>query len=131
MKRRSHEPDVIATGIGSDGLLHKLSGKPAPEYRLRLYIAGSNLNSVRAIEFVRELCVALAPSECRYEVIDLYQQPALAKRDNVVAAPALVKISPPPQRTFVGDLSDLRKVLNGLGITTAKAQDVRRKSTNQ
>ena len=131
MKRRSNGPDVIATGIGSDGLLQKLSGDPAPEYQLRLYIAGSNLNSVRAIEFVKRLCVALRPSECRYEVIDLYQQPALAKRDNVVAAPALVKIFPPPQRTFVGDLSDLGKVLNGLGITTAKAQDVRRKSTNQ
>lgn len=131
MKRRSNRPHVIATGIGSDGLLQKLSGEPAPEYRFRLYIAGSNLNSARAIEYVRGLCDALQPSDCQYEVIDLYQQPALAKRDNVVAAPALVKIFPPPQRIFVGDLSDLGKVLNGLGITTAKAQDGRRKSTNQ
>ena len=131
MKRRSKPPEIIATGIGRDGLLQRLSGEPAPEYHLRLYIAGSNLNSARAIEFLTGLCVALQPSECRYEVIDLYQQPALAKRDNVVAAPALVKISPSPQRTFVGDLSDIGKVLNGLGITTANAQDVRSKSTNQ
>ena len=130
MKRRSKPPEIIATGIGRDGLLRKLSGKPAPEYQFRLYIAGSNLNSARAIESVRGLCTALQPSECKYEVIDLYQQSALAKRDNVVAAPALVKIFPPPQRTFVGDLSDLGKVLNGLGIT-ANEQDVRRKSTNQ
>jgi len=130
MKRRSKPPEIIATGIGSDGLLRKLSGEPAPEYQFRLYIAGSNLNSARAIECIRGLCAALQPSECKYEVIDLYQQPALAKRDNVVAAPALVKIFPPPLRTFVGDLSDLGKVLNGLGIT-ANEQDVRRKSTNQ
>lgn len=131
MKRRKDRPEIIATGVGSDGLLRKLSGEAAPEYRLRLYIAGSNLNSARAIEYVRGLCDALKPSVCNYEVIDLYQQPGLAKRDNVVAAPALVKIFPPPLRIFVGDLSDLGKVLNGLGITTAKAQDVRRKSANK
>ena len=48
------------------------------------------------------------------------QQPALAKRDDVVAAPALIKIFPPPSRTFIGDLSDLGKVLAGLGITRSK-----------
>jgi len=131
MKRRSNRPEIIATGIGSDGLLEKLSGEAAPEYRFRLYIAGSNLNSAHAIEYVRELCSALQPSVCKYEVIDLYQQPALAKRDNVVAAPALIKIFPPPLRIFVGDLSDMRKVLSGLGIATANTQDVRRKSTTQ
>ena len=131
MKRRSKRAEIIATGVGSDGLLQRLSGEAAPEYHFRLYIAGSNLNSAHAIEYMRGLCTALEPSVCKYEVIDLYQQPGLAKRDNVVAAPALVKIFPPPLRTFVGDLSDFSKVLNGLGITTAKAQDVRNKSTNQ
>jgi hypothetical protein len=47
---RSNRPDIIATGLGSDGLLQKLSGEPVQEYRFRLYIAGSNLNSARAIE---------------------------------------------------------------------------------
>jgi circadian clock protein KaiB len=130
-QRRSKGAKIIATGLRSDGLLEQLSGKPQPSYELRLYIAGSNLNSTRAIEHVRDLCVLLRPSECRFEIIDLYQQPGLAKRDEIVAAPALVKISPPPSRTFIGDLTDTAKVLTGLGITTAKIQDVRRKSKGQ
>jgi circadian clock protein KaiB len=129
-QRRSKGAKIIATGLRSDGLLEKLSGKPLPSYELRLYIAGSNLNSARAIEHVRDLCARLRPSECKFEIIDLYQQPGLAKRDEIVAAPALVKIFPPPSRTFVGDLTDTAKVLTGLGIT-AKIQDVRRKSEGQ
>jgi circadian clock protein KaiB len=130
-RRRSKGANIIATGIRSDGLLERLSGQPSPTYEFRLYIAGSNLNSARAIEHVRELCDRLQPSDCKYEVIDLYQQPGLAKRDDVVAAPAFVKIFPPPGRTFIGDLSDTAKVLTGLGITTARTKDVRRKSENQ
>jgi circadian clock protein KaiB len=123
-KRRSKEAKIIATGLRSDGLLEQLSGKALPSYELRLYIAGSNLNSTRAIEHVRDLCVRLRPSKCTFEIIDLYQQPGLAKRDEIVAAPALVKIFPPPSRTFIGDLSDSARVLTGLGITTARIQDV-------
>ncbi len=126
-QRRSKRAEIIATGIGRNGLLEKLKGEPSPQYELRLYIAGSNLNSARAIERVQELCVRLKPSTCKWEIIDLYQQPGLAKRDDVVAAPALVKIFPPPSRTFIGDLSDTAKVLTGLGITTARTRDVRSK----
>jgi circadian clock protein KaiB len=99
-RRRSKGAEVVATGVGRDGLLERLSGEPAPRYEFRLYIAGSNLNSAHAIEHVRELCNTLRPSACVYEVIDLYQQPGLAKRDEVVAAPTLVKIFPPPRRTL-------------------------------
>ncbi len=129
MKRRSGKrAEIVATGLRSDGLLERLSGEPSQRYELRLYVAGSNLNSARAIQNIRELCEILKPSECKYEVIDLYQQPGLSKRDEVIAAPALVKIFPPPSRTFIGDLSDIDKVLTGLGITTARIKDVRRKS---
>jgi circadian clock protein KaiB len=130
-RRRSKGATIIATGLRKDGLLERLSGEPAPRYKLRLYIAGSNLNSARAIEHVQGLCIGLRPSDCTYEIIDLYQQPGLAKRDDIVAAPALVKIFPPPSRTFIGDLSDTARVLTGLGITTARNTDVRSKSTNE
>jgi circadian clock protein KaiB len=126
-RRRSKRAEIIATGIRSNGLLERLSGRPEPKYELRLYIAGSNLNSARAIEHLRDLCQRLEPSECKLEIIDLYQQPGLAKRDEVVAAPALVKVSPLPSRTFVGDLSDTQKVLSGLGITISSSKDVRNK----
>jgi circadian clock protein KaiB len=129
MKRRERKPKIVAPGAASAELLKSLAGQPLLRYGFRLYIAGSNLNSSRAIQHFRELCRLLVPSKCDLEIIDLYQQPALAKRDNVLAAPALIKISPLPSRTFVGDLSDMRKVLAGLGILAANVKDVRTEST--
>ena len=128
-RRRKPEDNIIPIGAGS-GILARLAGGLAPQYEFRLYIAGTNLNSVRAIENVRRLCKSLRPSRCDLDIIDLYQQPGLAKRDDVVAAPALIKISPLPRRVFVGDLADMARVMAGLGITTA-AKDVRTKSAGQ
>lgn len=128
-RRRRPEAKIISLG-GDPKVLARLRGNPADHYGFRLYIAGTNLNSVRAIENVRRLCKALRPSRCDLEIIDLYQQPGLAKRDDVVAAPALVKISPLPSRTFVGDLSDMERVVIGLGIVAAN-KDVRTKSAGQ
>jgi circadian clock protein KaiB len=126
-RRRGQRCEVIATGVNAEGVLKKLSGEPAPKYKLRLYIAGTNLNSGRAIQNIRALFRSMHPTQFELEIIDLYQQPGLAKRDDVVAAPVLVKIFPPPRRTFLGDLSDSGKVLTGLGITTARIRDVGRK----
>ena len=100
---------------------HLLSGEPAESYEFRLYVAGTNLNSLRAIESVRNLCALvreLGGSRCELQIIDLYQQPALAQRDGIVAAPALVKAAPSPRRIFVGDLSNSSRVFAGLGIVT-------------
>lgn len=127
---RRRKPEGKVVPIGGPGVLERLRGGLADSYELRLYIAGTNLNSVRAIENVRRLCKQLRPSRCDLDIIDLYQQPGLAKRDDVVAAPALIKLAPLPRRTFVGDLSDLKRVLAGLGITTAK-QDVRNNSAGK
>jgi len=90
--------------------------RPAQSYRLRLYVAGTNLNSFRAIENVQQLCGKILPGRVSLEVIDLYQQPLLAKRDHIIAVPALIKIQPRPRRMFIGDLSDRKRVLIGLGI---------------
>ena len=116
--------------VGKSDVLARLEGDLAPKYDFRLYIAGTNLNSVRAIENVRRLCKSLRPSRCDLDIIDLYQQPGLARRDEVVAAPALIKIFPLPRRTFIGDLSDIAKVVAGLGITAA-VKDVRNQSSDQ
>jgi hypothetical protein len=125
MTRRHRKAKIVASGSAASELLEGLAGEPVSKYEFRLYIAGSNLISSRAIEHVRGVCKLLIPSKCGLEIIDLYQQPALAKRDNIVAAPALIKISPLPRRTFVGDLSDTGKVLAGLGILPANIRDVR------
>jgi len=128
-RRRKPEGRIIPI-TGDPESLARLSGEPAREYEFRLYIAGTNPNSVRAIENVRRLCKSLRPSRCDLDIIDLYQQPGLARQDDVVAAPALIKISPLPRRVFVGDLADTNRVFTGLGITTA-AKDVRTKSTGK
>lgn len=121
---------VIVRGANPDNVLENLRGKPAPRYQFRLYVAGSNLNSMRAIKSIRELCRSLSPAVCDLEIIDLYQQPSLAKRDHVVAAPALIKILPLPNRTFIGDMSDAGKVLAGLGISVSSL-NARSKSSGQ
>lgn len=95
--------------------------RTARHYRLRLYVAGTNLNSFRAIQSVRQLCEEVLPGRVTLEVVDLYQQPKLAKRDHIIAVPALIKISPQPRRMLIGDLSDRERVLLGLGIVISRA----------
>jgi circadian clock protein KaiB len=94
--------------------------RPARHYRLRLYIAGTNQNSFHAIECLRQLCDDVLPGKAELEVIDLYQQPELAQRDHIIAAPCLIKLSPLPRRIFIGDLSNRKQLLLGLGIPDVK-----------
>ena len=94
--------------------------KPARRYRLRLYVAGTNQNSFIAIQSLRQLCDEVLPGRVELEVIDLYQQPELASRDHIIAAPALIKISPLPRRMFIGDMTNQRRLLTGLGIQTSR-----------
>ncbi|KQQ18206.1 circadian clock protein KaiB [Methylobacterium sp. Leaf123] len=84
--------------------------------RLRLYVAGTSPRSTRSIESVRRLCEHRLGGACDLEVVDIYQQAALAGEDGVVAAPTLVRLSPLPARRITGDLSDERHVLDGLGL---------------
>ncbi len=107
-----------------DEFQQQLAEESGATYVLRLYVAGTNLHSVRAIENTRRLCAAYLRGKCELHVIDLYQQPALAQRDRILTVPVLVKLSPPPAVRFVGDMSDTDKILRGLGI-------VRRKTGNQ
>jgi circadian clock protein KaiB len=93
-----------------------LEGKVAPRYRLRLYVAGNNLNSFHAIENVEKLCRGPLRGRAQLEIIDLYQQPGLACRDRIVAAPCLMKLYPDPPRRLIGDLSDWKRVLKGLSL---------------
>lgn len=100
----------------------RLAGQTGATYVLRLYVAGSNLHSMRAIENTRRLCAEFLPGRCDLHVIDLYQQPTLAQRDRILTVPALVKLSPPPLVRFVGDMSDTGKILRGLGIVSRKSE---------
>jgi circadian clock protein KaiB len=95
-------------------------------YLLRLYVAGLTPRSTRAISALRALCDEYIEGQYRLEVFDLYQQPELARRAQLLAAPTLVKELPLPVRRLIGDLSDKHLVLRGLGLGPAVAGEPQR-----
>jgi len=96
-----------------------LQGTPSPWYILRLYVTGGTLSSLRAIARVREVCEELLPGRYQLQVIDIYQQPALAAGDQITVAPTLVRRSPGPLRKLIGNLSDRERILAGLELRAA------------
>lgn len=90
----------------------------APEqYDLCLYVTGMTFRSARAIENLRAFCRRHLEGRHTLRIFDLYQQPALAREEQLVAAPTLVKRKPLPQRRLVGDLSNQERVRAALGLT--------------
>ena len=87
-----------------------------PRYRLRLFVAGNSQLSLRTITNLRRLCAKHLVNRVELEVVDIYQQPHLAELDQIVAAPTLVKLFPPPLRRIIGDLSDEVRVLRALEL---------------
>jgi circadian clock protein KaiB len=75
-------------------------------YFLRLYVAGANARSRQALRLVFKMCEEDQKDNYELEVIDVYQQPELARDDQIVATPTLVKFLPLPVRRYIGDLSD-------------------------
>jgi circadian clock protein KaiB len=90
-----------------------------PIYRLRLYVTGSSPRSARAIVNVRRLCEDNLRDRYDLEVIDIARQPAIARAEQLVAAPTLVKQAPLPVRRFIGDMSHTEAILRGLDLTPA------------
>lgn len=88
----------------------------APFYILRLYVTGRSSNSSRAVANVKRICDAHLSGRCDLRIIDLYQQPHLARGQQIIAAPTLVKERPLPLKRIVGDMSDERRVLRGLDL---------------
>jgi circadian clock protein KaiB len=87
-----------------------------PRYLLQLFVAGATPLSGRALANLREICDQHLHGRYELDVIDVYEQPALAKADRVVAVPTLLKKLPAPLRRLVGDLSDRERVLVGLSL---------------
>lgn len=86
------------------------------EFVLRLYVTGASPNSVRAVANLKEICEKYLAGRYSMEVIDVYQQGALAQEEQIIALPLLIKKFPLPERRFIGDLSDTDKVLKGFGL---------------
>lgn len=88
----------------------------AKRYHLRLFVAGTTVRSLRAIENLRRICAAHLDGQVDFEVIDIYQQPELAGAHQVVAVPTLIRHLPLPLRRIIGDLSEEERVLKGLDL---------------
>ena len=86
------------------------------KYVLRLYIAGTTQRSRRAVAKIREICERDLKGRYDLEVIDIYQKPALAKDEQIIAVPTLVKELPVPLRRFIGDLSNTQRIIFGMDL---------------
>lgn len=86
------------------------------KYILRLYVAGTSPQSVRAIANVKKICEEHLQGRYELQVIDLYQQPQLAQGEQIIAAPTLIKKLPLPLRRVIGDMSSAERVLVGLDL---------------
>jgi circadian clock protein KaiB len=92
---------------------------PAERYILRLYVTGMTSRSARAFNNLRAICDEYLHGRYDLEVIDIYQQPALTKGEQIIAAPTLIKKLPLPIRRIIGDMSNRERVLLGLDLVRA------------
>jgi len=95
------------------------AGSASIQYVLRLYVTGKAPNSLRAIAKVREVCEECLLGRYQLQVVDMYQQPALAGGDHITVTPTLVRKAPGPLRRLIGNLADRDRILAGLGLQPA------------
>ncbi len=88
-------------------------------YILKLFVTGTTVKSLRAITNIKRICEVHLAGRYNLEVIDVYQRPRLAKTDQIIAAPTLVKVLPLPLRKMIGDLTNTDRTLIGLGLDPA------------
>ena len=86
------------------------------EYVLRLFVTGQTPRSVLAIENMRRICAEHLSGRYSLEVIDIYQHPEVCQKQQIIAAPTVIKVLPLPLRRIIGDLSNTEKVLAGLDL---------------
>jgi len=98
---------IKKTGRAKPALGKNMTIQPIGKYVLRLFVAGATARSRQAVLRVRELCAVELEGGCDLEVIDIYQQPALARANQIVATPTLIKEFPKPVRRFIGNLVDI------------------------
>ncbi len=89
---------------------------PAPAYHLRLYVAGQTPKSVLALANLKRICEEHLKGRYDIEIIDLVASPQLARRDQILAMPTLVRRLPEPIKRIIGDLSNTERVLVGLDL---------------
>ena len=108
IKNATEEFDQTAADVGHE------------KYMLRLFITGTTARSMLAISNLKKICEEYLEGQYELEVIDLYKNPLLAKEEQIIAAPTLIKKLPLPFRRIIGDMSNEEKVLMGLDLRKLK-----------
>jgi circadian clock protein KaiB len=111
MSNESLNGTAPASHSGENG-----AANPGDKWELRLYTAGQTPKSVLAFNNLKRICEQYMPGRYHIEVVDLMQNPRLAKEDQIVAIPTLVRKLPEPLRKIIGDLSDTERTLVGLQL---------------
>lgn len=99
-----------------------LKGRETIVLKLRLYVGGTKPKSNLALRTIKEFCESRLKGRYELEVVDVFQQPEMAREDDIVAVPTLIRREPPPVRKLIGDLSDQARVLKGLGLIDVKEE---------
>jgi circadian clock protein KaiB len=102
----------------TQALEKSLATRPTGKYVLRLFVAGATARSRQAVLRVRRLCEEELKDNCELEVIDIYQQPELARANQIVATPTLIKEFPRPVRRFIGNLLNTAGLFAELDLIT-------------
>jgi circadian clock protein KaiB len=124
MPNKSKGSSEIGLGISAKAFQQAVVDNPRAHFVLKLYVSGMTPRSRRAIDNLQKLCGENLLGGYDLEIIDIYQQPGLAKGAQIVAAPTLVKTLPLPLRRVIGDLSDPGRILLVLGVAPAQAPAV-------
>jgi circadian clock protein KaiB len=93
----------------------------SPDFVLRLYVAGQTPKCMRAFANLKRICEQHLANRYQIEMIDLLQDPALARGDEILAVPTLVRRVPVPVKKIIGDLSNTERVLAGLNVSVGTA----------
>ena len=100
----------------SRSFMEAIAAEASVQVHLRLYVAGNTRHSIEAIRSLKEICELHLPGRYHLEVIDIYQRPKLAKDDQIIAVPTLLRLQPLPVRRLIGNLADQARVLAGLDL---------------
>ncbi|HEU4510676.1 MAG TPA: circadian clock KaiB family protein [Pyrinomonadaceae bacterium] len=100
----------------ANGHSPQANNSEAARWNLRLYVAGQTPRSITAFKNLKEICEEYLKGKYHIEVVDLMENPTLARGDQILAVPTLVRKLPQPIRKIIGDLSNTERVLVGLDI---------------
>jgi circadian clock protein KaiB len=123
-KKKSVRRGIRGKAVDSTAIFQKLlkDADAIEYYQLRLYVTGTTPRSSHAIANIRSLCEEYLAGHYVLEVVDIYQQPGEAAKEQIIAAPTLIKSLPVPPKRFIGDLSDRSKVIIGLNLKGKKTE---------